>query len=46
MATPAERLALVREQLDATAVKAGREPRYVCLLYVGNTFAPEVLLMF
>ncbi len=46
MATPAERLALVREQLDATAVKAGREPRDVRLLAVGKTFAPEVLQPF
>ncbi len=46
MATPAERLALVREQLDATAVKAGREPRDVRLLAVGKTFAPEVLQQF
>jgi len=46
MATPAERLALVREQLDAAAVQAGREPRDVRLLAVGKTFAPEVLQHF
>ncbi len=43
MATPVERLARVRGELDAAAVNAGREARDVRLLAVGKTFAPEVL---
>lgn len=46
MATPAERLALVREQLDAAAVKAGRKPGDVRIVAVGKTFPPEALQSF
>lgn len=46
MATPAWRLALVREQVDAAAVKVGREPREVRLVAVGKTFPAEVLAQF
>lgn len=46
MATPAERLALLREQLNSAAVKAGREPKDVRLVAVGKTFPAEVLREF